>query len=34
MAASNSVDDVAGWLDDRVAPPTPDLLRVAVNEVT
>jgi len=32
MAASNSVDDVAGWLDDRLAAASPDLLRSMVKQ--
>jgi hypothetical protein len=32
MAASNSVDDVSGWLDERLAAASPDLLRVMVKQ--
>ena len=32
MAASNSVDDVSGWLDERLAVASPDLLRVMVKQ--
>jgi Transposase, Mutator family len=32
MAASNSVDDVAGWLNDRLAAASPDLLRAMVKQ--
>jgi putative transposase len=32
MAASNSVNDVSGWLDERLAAASPDLLRVMVKQ--
>ena len=32
MAASDSVDDVAGWIDDRLAGASPDLLRMMVKQ--
>jgi hypothetical protein len=32
MAASNSVIDVSGWLDDRLAGASPDLLRAMVKQ--
>ena len=32
MAASNSVNDVSGWLDERLAGASPDLLRVMVKQ--
>jgi putative transposase len=34
MAASNSVDDMSGWLDERVALASPDLLRSMVKQFT
>lgn len=32
MAASDSVNDVAGWLDERLAAASPDLLRMMVKQ--
>ena len=32
MAASNSVNDVSGWLDERLAAASPDLLRAMVKQ--
>ncbi len=32
MAASDSVNDVAGWLDERLAGAGPDLLRVVIKQ--
>ena len=32
MAASDSVNDVAGWLDDRLAEASPDLLRAMIKQ--
>ena len=32
MAASNSVNDVSGWLDERLAAASPDLLRMMVKQ--
>src|SRR3954451_21967001 len=32
MAASDSVDDVVGWLDDRLAVASPDLLRTMIKQ--
>jgi transposase-like protein len=32
VAASNSVDDVAGWLDERLAAASPDLLRAMIKQ--
>jgi putative transposase len=32
MAASNSVNDVSGWLDERLAAASPDLLRTMIKQ--
>jgi hypothetical protein len=32
MAASNSVNDVSGWLDERIATASPDLLRTMIKQ--
>ena len=32
MTASNSVNDVSGWLDERLAAASPDLLRAMVKQ--
>ena len=32
MAASNSVNDVSGWLDEQLAAASPDLLRAMVKK--
>jgi putative transposase len=32
MAASDSVNDVAGWLDERLAGASPDLLRAMIKQ--